>query len=307
MARPRIAVTPGDPRGIGPEVARAAISSLAGEDLHASLVVVGPDGILEPEALVAPDPTRLAHTGTDERAGAAAAGAIDRAVAMCLAGELQGVVTGPLHKPSLRAAGRHVPGQTEMLAELAGVDRVGMLMAAERTRLGAPLRVLLATTHLALRDVPAAVHEDLLVDQTELLARALRGDWGLEQPRIALCALNPHASDGGLFGTEEASVYGPALERLRTMEVRVDGPIPADTVFSRTLAGEFDAVVPGGGFTSGCRSRSQQRAGDNCNHWPAARFHGTVILFSGDSRTRSQLSRNSHVTAPARYGPRVSL
>jgi 4-hydroxythreonine-4-phosphate dehydrogenase len=162
---------------------------------------------------------------------------------MALSGDVHAVVTGPLHKPSLHAAGWDVPGQTEMLAGLAGATRVGMLMAAERTRLGGPLRVLLATTHLALRDVPDAVGEKLLVEQTELLDAALRADWGIERPRIALCALNPHASDGGLFGTEEAEVYRPALTQLREAGLCVQGPVPADTVFSRALAGAFDAVV----------------------------------------------------------------
>jgi 4-hydroxythreonine-4-phosphate dehydrogenase len=118
-----------------------------------------------------------------------------------------------------------------------------MLMCAERTRLGSPLRVLLATTHLALRDVPAALDEALLVEQTELLDSALRNDWGIERPRVALCAFNPHASDGGLFGQEEALVYAPALERLRGGGLCIAGPVPADTVFSRALAGEFDGVV----------------------------------------------------------------
>jgi 4-hydroxythreonine-4-phosphate dehydrogenase len=243
VARPRIAITPGDPRGVGPEVARAALSSLASEDLPASLVLVGPDGLLELDAVPTPVAGEPSAHGPDEQAGAFAAEAIERAVEMCLAGDLQGIVTAPLHKPSLHAAGRPVPGQTEMLAALSRTERVGMLMAAERTRLGAPLRVLLATTHLALRDVADAVDKDLLVAQTELLSRALETDWELEHPSLALCALNPHASDGGLFGTEEASVYAPALERLRSDGVSVQGPVPADTVFSRALAGEFDAVV----------------------------------------------------------------
>jgi 4-hydroxythreonine-4-phosphate dehydrogenase len=162
---------------------------------------------------------------------------------MALAGEIQGIVTAPVHKPSLHAAGRTVPGQTEMLAGLTGSEPVGMLMAAERTRLGAPLRVLLATTHLALRDVPDAVSTELLVSQTRLLHLALRRDWQIEAPRIALCALNPHASDGGLFGSEEAKVYAPALAEIHAGGVPVQGPIPADTVFSRALGGEFDAVV----------------------------------------------------------------
>lgn len=243
MARPRIAITPGDPRGIGPEVAGAALTALGGEVDDDGLILVGPDGVIDADELPRYGRTHDGARPSDEEAGHTSAAAIERAVEMALSGEIHGVVTGPVHKPSLHAAGRRVPGQTEMLAGLAGCEAVGMLMAAERTRLESPLRVLLATTHLALREVPAAVDAARLVEQTTLLHDALRRDWRLERPRIALCALNPHASDGGLFGDEEASAYAPALDRLRAEGLCVDGPIPADTVFSRALAGEFDAVV----------------------------------------------------------------
>jgi 4-hydroxythreonine-4-phosphate dehydrogenase len=223
-------------------VAREAIHVLRAENAAAVLVVIGPDGPLEDDAVAAfaAEPRGDLEDG---EAGAFAARAIERSVARAMAGEIQAVVTGPVHKPSLHAAGWDVPGQTEMLADLTGAARVGMLMAAEHTRMGSALRVLLATTHLALRDVPAAVDESLLVEQTRLLAEALERDWGIARPRLALCALNPHASDGGLFGTEEASIYAPALARLAELGLCVKGPIPADTVFSRALSGEFDAVV----------------------------------------------------------------
>jgi 4-hydroxythreonine-4-phosphate dehydrogenase len=130
-----------------------------------------------------------------------------------------------------------------MLQELAGVPAVGMMMAAERTIAGPPLRVVLATTHHALRDVPALVTPDLLVEQARLTARSLREWWGIETPRVALCAFNPHASDSGLFGDEEERIYEPALRRLTEEGVAATGPIPADTVFTRALRGEFDAVV----------------------------------------------------------------
>jgi 4-hydroxythreonine-4-phosphate dehydrogenase len=216
------------------------METLLAEGLRAELFLVGPDGITQPST--GSSVGSLAHL-SDAQAGSTAARSIERAVAMALAGEAHAVVTAPVHKPSLNAAGWDVPGQTEMLAELTGTARVGMLMCAERTRLGSPLRVLLATTHLALRDVPAALDEALLVEQTELLDSALRNDWGIERPRVALCAFNPHASDGGLFGQEEALVYAPALERLRGGGLCIAGPVPADTVFSRALAGEFDGVV----------------------------------------------------------------
>ncbi|HSH75119.1 MAG TPA: 4-hydroxythreonine-4-phosphate dehydrogenase PdxA, partial [Longimicrobiales bacterium] len=133
--------------------------------------------------------------------------------------------------------------QTEMLGQLTGSERVGMLMVAERTRVGAPLRVLLATTHLPLRDVAGAVDERLIVEQVELLHAALRDDLSIPEPRLGLCALNPHASDDGLFGNEEALTLSPAVDRLRDGGIEIVGPVPADTVFTRALQGEFDAVV----------------------------------------------------------------
>lgn len=243
MSRPHVAVTLGDPRGIGPEVAFRAISAF-GERASAVLSVVTPEGTFAGADIeIARSEYARRRSETDLEAGVACAASIERAVEGALTGSFQAIVTAPVHKPSLHAAGYRVPGQTEMLGRLAGTDRVGMLMAAERTRLGAPLRVLLATTHLPLRDVSGKVTERLLIEQTELLHVALRRDWGIGEPRLALCALNPHASDGGLFGDEEESVFVPAVSWLRADGVRVEGPIPADTVFSRALSGEFDAVV----------------------------------------------------------------
>lgn len=179
----------------------------------------------------------------DREAGIIAAEAIERAVTMAMDGGAHAIVTAPIHKPSLHASGRRFPGHTEMLQALASAPTVGMLMAAERTRLDGPLRVLLATTHLALAKVPDLLSEDVLVTQTTLLHDALANDWGIAEPRIALCAFNPHASDGGLFGDEEARVYGPALARLEAARIHAAGPLPADTVFQRAIGGEFDAVV----------------------------------------------------------------
>jgi len=244
--RPRIAITPGDPRGVGPEVTRGALERLRDEQSSFTPLLVGHDGLLldvsqEPGAqdLWLPDRAGL----DDEAAGRIAGRAIEHAVARALAGDVHAVVTAPIHKPSLQAGGWDFPGHTELLQQLTGADDVGMLMAAEHTRLDGPLRVLLATTHIALADVPGAVTKDLLVRQTRLLDQALRMDWGIPRPRIALCAFNPHASDGGLFGSEEERVYAPALQELRAQGLEVFGPLPADTVFQRTIGGDFDAVV----------------------------------------------------------------
>jgi 4-hydroxythreonine-4-phosphate dehydrogenase len=130
-----------------------------------------------------------------------------------------------------------------MLAALAGDVPVAMMMSAEETRLGGALRVVLATTHIALADVVSSVTTKLLVEQSQLTNRALKEDWNIEQPRLALCALNPHASDSGLFGDQEERVMRPAIEALQSAGISIRGPIPADTVFVRAIAGEFDAVI----------------------------------------------------------------
>ncbi len=236
----RIAVTLGDPRGIGPEVMPRAAQLLLPELPRDTLLFLGPDG-LDPG--VAPYISVGPWDGTEAGAGRVTADAIRRGVELALEGSAGALVTGPSHKPALRAAGWDVPGQTEMLKALTGVGVVGMLMCAETTAPGPPLRVLLATTHLPLRDIFRELTPHLLATQTRLLHRALRRDWKMEAPRLALCALNPHASDGGLFGSEEAEIFEPLVARLREEGLHVVGPLPADTVFHRALQGELDAVV----------------------------------------------------------------
>ena len=240
----RLAVTLGDPRGIGPEVVARAAVRLLREAPRVSLRFLGarPSGATD-HGLPGQVETCGRFDGSPESAGAVSGAAVERAVALAQSGEVDGVVTGPIHKPALQAAGYTEPGHTELLQRLTGSPMVGMLMAAETTRLGAPLRVLLATTHLPLREVPDRITPGLLVDQARLLERSLREGWAISRPRLALCALNPHASDGGLFGDEEERIMAPAVTRLREAGVEIAGPLPADTVFSRALAGEFDAVV----------------------------------------------------------------
>lgn len=240
-SRVRLAITLGDPRGIGPEVAAKAMAA-ALPDARAT-VVIGP-------VEYSPDfagACRFEAVGGGEAGlhpGRAAGMAIERAVQLALAGEADAVVTAPVHKPGLAEAGYH-PGHTEMLMALTGAPEVGMVMCDEGEGPDAspPKRVLLATIHIPLSEVAAALTEELLVSRTRLLGAALNSDWGLDEPRIALCALNPHASDGGMFGTEERDIYGPALAALAADPWRVSGPIPADTVFVRAFSGEFDAVV----------------------------------------------------------------
>jgi 4-hydroxythreonine-4-phosphate dehydrogenase len=230
----RLAVTLGDPRGIGPEVTAAAL-----EASEIGLVTVGPTGVgIEPDVAIG-------HwAGGDLAAAGALAGkAIERATELALGGQVAGIVTAPIDKAALAAAGYGFPGHTEMLQALAKAPIVAMLMAAERTPLGGPLRVILATTHIALRKVPDAVTQEKLAGQARLAAKALRAGWAIPEPRLALCALNPHASDAGLFGDEEARVLAPTLTQLQEEGVDITGPVPADTVFIRAIRGEFDAVI----------------------------------------------------------------
>jgi 4-hydroxythreonine-4-phosphate dehydrogenase len=172
-------------------------------------------------------------------AGRLAGRAIERAVGLAASGAVDGIVTAPIDKAALLAGGYDFPGHTEMLAALTN-RRVAMMLAASGSpeRGTHPLRVVLATTHLPLRDVVRAVTPDAIATAAEVTRRGLTEWFGIDAPRIALCALNPHAGDGGRFGTEDDEVLAPAARRLG-----LAGPFPADTVFVRALRGEFDAVI----------------------------------------------------------------
>ncbi len=237
--RIRIGVTLGDPRGIGPEVAAKALTAMGRSRPLDAVCAIGPAELAGDF-----DPLCRFEAVGGERGdltpGEAAGMAIERGVELAMEGQLDAIVTAPTHKPSLAAAG-YPAGHTEMLAALADVETVGMLMCDEGAR--NPTRVLLATTHLALAEVPLRLTTELLVSQTRLLGESLASYWGIASPRIALCALNPHASDEGAFGSEEREVYAPAMRALGRDSWRVTGPIPADAVFRRAFAGEFDAVV----------------------------------------------------------------
>lgn len=169
-------------------------------------------------------------------AGAALAGklagdAVVRAVELAQSGAVRGIVTAPLDKHALHLGGFDAPGHTELLADLTGRP-TAMMLASDR------LRVVLATTHLPLRDVPDALTAAALRSAIALTRTGLQHWFGIAEPRIALCALNPHGGDGGRFGTEDTSVLAPVA-----VETAAFGPFPADTVFVRAMRGEFDAVI----------------------------------------------------------------
>ena len=232
--RPRIAITLGDPRGIGPEVVE---KTLADPPAEADYVVIGP------EELISDLPGEHVIIGKGEwgkrkgNRGREVAGrltglAVEKAAQLALTRQVDAIVTGPAEKAALHRAGYRYPGHTEWLAALAGGVDVVMLLAS------GPLRVSLVTTHIPLRDVPDAVTFERVVQVGEITRGALVTWWGIDAPRLAVCALNPHAGEGGLFGDEDERVLEPAA---RMLEAR--GPLPADTVFVRALKGEFDAVI----------------------------------------------------------------
>ncbi|MEO8194293.1 MAG: 4-hydroxythreonine-4-phosphate dehydrogenase PdxA [Gemmatimonadales bacterium] len=233
---PRIAVTAGDPRGIGSEIILKALADprVGG---RSDLVIVGPSGL---SIEVDEDVGEWNASGNVQLAGRLSGKAIERSVALAMNGEVQGIVTAPIDKAALLAGGYDFAGHTEMLAELTG-SRVAMMLASVRgssPENSNPLRVVLATTHLPLRAVVASVDEDVIVRVAETTRAGLREWFGIAEPRIALCALNPHAGDGGRFGSEDQEILAPAARKAR-----IAGPFPADTVFVRAMRGEFDAVI----------------------------------------------------------------
>ena len=228
-ARITLAVTLGDPRGIGPEIVARTLGDPAVQ-AACDLLVVGPDGggtgVAVDHAVGA-----WAPGGSAAAAGRLSGLAIERAVALVQSGAADGIVTAPIDKAALHAGGFDFPGHTEMLAELTGA-RVAMMLASDR------LRVVLATTHIALRDVPRALTRGAIVDVARITRVGLRDWFGVAEPVIALCALNPHAGDGGRFGDEDETLLAPAAR-----EAGLVGPLSADTVFVRAMRGEFDAVI----------------------------------------------------------------
>ena len=224
-------MTVGDPRGIGPEVVAAAVRGCA----EAALTVVGPDDVvagLGAERTAAIGSWEGGGPAPLELAGRLTGRAVEEAVRLWKAGLVDAVVTGPGDKRALNAAGYRFPGHTELLRDLTGAKQVAMMLASDR------LRVVLVTTHLALREALAIVTRERIVAIGRITQRYLQEWFGVARPRLALCALNPHAGEGGLFGHEDERTLRPAAE-----ELGIAGPLPADTVFVRAMKGEFDAVL----------------------------------------------------------------
>lgn len=221
--KPRIAITVGDPAGIGPEIAAAAAA--------------------DPRVAAACDPVLYATDGRratpglmTAEGGRAAYDAIVRAVADARSGKVDAVATGPVSKEAFRLAGLPWHGHTDLLAHLTGSARVAMMFDSPA------LRVVLATVHIPLAEVPRALTQASLEAVIELTARELPR-FGVERPRLAVAGLNPHAGERGMFGSEEADVIAPAVAACAGRGIVVSGPYPGDTVFVRAHRGEFDVVV----------------------------------------------------------------
>jgi 4-hydroxythreonine-4-phosphate dehydrogenase len=211
-------------QGVGAEIVLVGAEDQIGEIPAAQRVPVGAWGLGSGEQ--SEDRSRAI------RAGRLTGHAVETAVKLALAGEVDAIVTAPAQKHALHLAGFPYPGHTEWLAHLAGDCDVAMMLAAEQ------LRVVLVTTHVPFRDVPALLTQDKVVRTGRISEQGLREWFGIERPRLALCAVNPHAGESGLFGDEETRVLRPAAEALGAA-----GPLPADTVFVRAMRGEFDAVL----------------------------------------------------------------
>jgi 4-hydroxythreonine-4-phosphate dehydrogenase len=222
--KPRIAITSGDPAGIGPEVAAKA----AADPRVLS--------ICEPIVYGPPDASRFTPGVLSGDAGRAAYDIIVRAVDDAQRGVVQAIATAPVNKEAFRRAGLKWAGHTDLLAHLTGARRVAMMFYSER------LVVVLATVHIPLADVPGALTQERVQETIALTAEAVPLFMKVP-PRIAVAGLNPHAGEHGLFGSEEERVIAPAIAACRARGVDVSGPFPADTIFVRATRGEFDVVV----------------------------------------------------------------
>jgi 4-hydroxythreonine-4-phosphate dehydrogenase len=259
---PVVAVTSGEPAGIGPELCL----HLAGQQCGARPVILGDRDLLAERARqlglhlrlhdFRPDPPvdrgslEVVHVPL---AAASVAGRpdpanspyvlslLDRALAGCRSGEFAAMATAPVHKGVINQAGIPFTGHTEYLAEKTATPLVVMMLAGDTDR--GPLRVALATTHLPLRDVPAAITADLLERTLRIVVADLHGKYGIAAPRILVAGLNPHAGEGGYLGREEVDIIAPLLSRLRTEGMAVSGPHPADTMFTPPILAQGDAVL----------------------------------------------------------------
>lgn len=267
MDRPLLALTLGDPNGIGPEIVLKAAQSPRVQEV-ARVVAVGSAAVLAEQAerlglgrvqpVRAPDampgegalavldpdpeqPTTFTWGETTADGGRQAMLAVAKAADLCLSGDVDGMVTAPLSKEAIHLADYPFPGHTEFLQQRAGVPSVVMVLASELE--AGPLRVALVTIHVPVGAVADLVSQERIETTCRTLAAALRRDLGIERPRLAVLGLNPHAGDGGVIGREEIETVRPAIDHLRADGFDADGPFPADAFFGRAAWTRYDAVV----------------------------------------------------------------
>jgi 4-hydroxythreonine-4-phosphate dehydrogenase len=261
---PRIGITMGDPAGIGPEVVLKAVAEeevrrvcvpiIIGDaqllshtartlDLQCGYDIVRfderlPDQISEPVIFHLDNISGHIEPGIESgTAGKAAAGYIEAAVKLCAAGSVDAIATAPINKRALFLGGYSFPGHTEFLAHLTSTEEYAMAFVA------ANLRIVLISTHVPLAEAIRMVKRDRIIHTVHLAHRELKR-WGMEKPRLAVAALNPHGAEGGLFGVEESAEIVPAVEACDGRDgMDVRGPFSADTIFLRASRGEFDAVI----------------------------------------------------------------
>jgi 4-hydroxythreonine-4-phosphate dehydrogenase len=257
----RIALTPGEPAGIGPDL----IITLAQQAQQHEIVAIADPHLLQTRAQQLGFHLQLREINLQDAPRPSAAGelailpvalaepavpgklnvhnapyilrTLDVAIDGCVAGHFAALVTGPVQKSIINDAGIAFSGHTEYLAEKTNTGKVVMMLATEG------LRVALATTHLPLKDVAAAITESELTQVTEILYRDMQGQFGITQPRILVCGLNPHAGEGGHLGREEIDVIEPVLKQLRARGMDLIGPLPADTLFTPKYLDHADAVL----------------------------------------------------------------
>jgi 4-phospho-D-threonate 3-dehydrogenase / 4-phospho-D-erythronate 3-dehydrogenase len=264
VQKPIIAVTMGDPSGVGPELVAAALAApeiasickplvlgdrramqrgieVAGVPLSLETVPGMPPADPRPGVLYLRELSKLSGAdmvyGRPSAAGGDAAFRyICEAARLCMSGAAAAMATAPINKESMNSAGHHYPGHTELLAELTGSDQVVMMLAGER------LRVTLVTIHEALSRVPRLVSFDRVLATIRITHESL-SRWFCNAPRIAVLALNPHCGEGGLFGNEETEIIAPAVAAAKAADIAAVGPLSADTLFHFAASGRYDAVV----------------------------------------------------------------
>ncbi len=231
-----ILLTMGEPAGIGPEIAVAAYKALQGRNGARALRIVGDTKLFPgiPDVIATKAGVHRVPGKPDPKNAAAVIEAVETAVRLCMTGEAAAVVTAPINKAVLMQSGFGFPGHTEFLAHLTGAPRAVMMLASET------LRVVPLTIHIPILDVPRAVTTEAIVAQGAIILEALKRDFAIPRPRLAVAGLNPHP---GEFGDEDLRVIAPAVEALKAHGHDVRGPLPADTLFHEEARKTYDAAL----------------------------------------------------------------